>query len=263
MRERSRPTRCRHVDARSLQITPTGPSSRRAAVARRRPIVTGDGRGVRRGSRGLAAPGRPRLRSLRHPGGVPAARRHPARCGTRAGTASTPAASPAARPGGPRSPWPGGSACSSPSARSASRWARSRPTPPPSGPTPDNITYFIGSIFFTTASFLQYYGGRVDADRPRRTASRAASARCCGSGTAASTGGPRSSSCSARCGSTGPRSSALARRAGRVAEPPPDLAARRAGLHLLPRLELAGLGRGVPRAVRLAAVAASRGGSPR
>ena len=123
------------------------------------------------------------------------------------------------------------------------------------GTNPDNLTFFIGSIFFTTASFLLYY----------ETASRAR---------------PRS----ARRAAAGLRSlfrvqhhridwwaaiiqfagtlwfnrttlSALVVGLGASSGPPPGLAARRAGLGLLPRLELAGLGRGVPRAVRLAPVA--------
>ena len=36
--------------------------------------------------------------------------------------------------------------------------------PPRSGATPDNITFFIGSIFFTTASFLQYTEVATHAD---------------------------------------------------------------------------------------------------
>ena len=52
----------------------------------------------------------------------------------RAGTANMREGSRAVRPGGPRTPWRGGWECCSPSAPSASRWARSRPTPPQSAP---------------------------------------------------------------------------------------------------------------------------------
>ena len=58
------------------------------------------------------------------------------------------------------------------------------------GATPDNITFFIGSIFFTTAVLPAVHGGRVGADHRRRAAAERRSASCCGSGTAASTGGP-------------------------------------------------------------------------
>ena len=61
------------------------------------------------------------------------------------------------------------------------------------GVTPDNITFFIGSIFFTTASFLQY-SEVASAPSTLATPQRRASARCCTSGTAVSTGGRPASS---------------------------------------------------------------------
>ena len=77
--------------------------------------------------------------------------------GSRAGTASTPAASPAARRGG--RPFATGLVDRRPLRRRV-RLLRTGLVPSlrhrASGTTPDNITYFVGSIFFTTASFLQY-----------------------------------------------------------------------------------------------------------
>ena len=130
------------------------------------------------------------------------------------------------------------------------------------GATPDNITYFIGSIFFTTASFLQYMEVGVHADRPRGR--RIAN----GFGSLLRIRHRRIDWWAAGIQLLGTlwfnrtTLSALLVGLGASPAPPPDLAARRAGLHLLPRLQLAGLGRGVPRALRLAPVAASRGGSP-
>ncbi len=120
------------------------------------------------------------------------------------------------------------------------------------GATPDNITYFIGSIFFTTASFLQYMevaSTPTDLAEPHRN----------GFGSLLrirhrridwwAAGDPV-----ARHPVVQPdHAQRAAGRVGRVAGSPPDLAPRRAGLHLFPRLQLAGLGRGVPRALRLAA----------
>ena len=91
-------------------------------------MVTRDASGLRGGSGGLDAAGRPRPRALRDPGGVRPSRRHAGRPGSRAGTASTTARRRPAPRGGLPAPSGGGSACSSPSGRSASRWGRSRPT---------------------------------------------------------------------------------------------------------------------------------------
>ena len=170
--------------------------------------------------------------------------------GSRAGTASTRSSRPG-RPGGRPAPWAGGSVSCSRSGPSASRWGRSLPTPPRVGTNPDDLTFFIGSIFFTTASFLQYY----------EVAS-----------TPTSLGDPHRK---------GPRAlfrvqhhridwwaaiiqlagtlwfnrttlSALVVGLGASTRPSPRVAPRRTGLHLLPRLELAGLGRGVRRGVCVA-----------
>ena len=84
------------------------------------------------------------------------------------------------------------------------------------GTTPDNLTYFIGSIFFTTASFLQYYevaSTPTSLDDPHRQGSSVAVQ---GPAPPDRLVGRRSSSSSAPCGSTGRRSapwwSAWARR---------------------------------------------------
>ena len=224
-----------------------------AGPATRRPIVTRNGGGrtwtFPKGWRRL---GEPRLRALRDPGGLPAPRRHPPAVGL--------ALAPQARRPRPRrldlvgpvamAWWMGvlfaiGSVCFA--------LGSFPPYATAVGATPDNITYFVGSIFFTTASFLQYMEvastptdlvephrngfGSLLRIRHRRIDWWAAGIQLVGTVWFNRTTLERA-----------------ARRAGRVAGPPPDLAARRAGLHLLPRLELAGLGRGVPRALRLAAV---------
>ena len=59
-------------------------------------------------------------------------------------------------PGGTPAPEAGGWPSSSPSAPSSSRWGRCLGTPRWAGARWDSITFFVGSIFFTGAAFLQY-----------------------------------------------------------------------------------------------------------
>ena len=230
------------------------PSVRDVAWARRSPMVTRDAIGLRGGSGGLDAAGRPWPRALRHPGGVRPARRHTRRPGSRAGTAST------------RARTPTGSTWWAP--RALGWWI--------------GVLFAVGSICFALGSFPPYatavgtnpddltYLHRLDLLHDRlllgvlRDGLRALGAR---RGTA-----PRSAV--ALQGAAPPdrlvggdhpvRRHAVVqpdhperapRGARGVAGPSPGVAARRAGLGVLPGLELAVLGRGVPRAVRLAPVA--------
>ena len=145
------------------------------------------------------------------------------------------------------------------------------------------VLFAVGSICFALGSFPPYATGGGDQPgqphllhrvhllhdrllpavlrdrlaRPRRSTAAAAhrvSGRSSGSSTTGSTGGRRSSSSLGTLWFNRTTLSALVVGLG-VLEPPPGVAPRRAGLGLLPRLELAGLGRGVPRPVRLAPVA--------
>ena len=121
------------------------------------------------------------------------------------------------------------------------------------GVTPDNITFFVGSIFFTTASFLQYMEvagtptdlveqhrnglGSLLRIRHRRIDWWAAGIQLIGTVWFNRT-----------------TLSALLVGLGASDDTPPDLASRCAGLHLLPGRQLVGLGRGMPWALRLAAL---------
>ena len=62
------------------------------------------------------------------------------------------------------------------------------------GNNADDLTYFIGSIFFTVASFLQYDETADDAHLARPRTPQRCPRRSCGSSTTGSTGGRRASS---------------------------------------------------------------------
>ena len=158
-----------------------------------RPIVTRNGGGVRGRSEGVAARREPRVRPVRHPGGVPAAGRHPPLVGFDAGTASMPAASRAARPGGRPSPWRGGWACCSPSAPSASRSVV--PALRHRGRRHPGQHHVLRRLHLLHHGLLPaVHGGGVQPDRTSSSRTATASPPCCASGTAASTGGRRASS---------------------------------------------------------------------
>ena len=127
------------------------------------------------------------------------------------------------------------------------------------GTTPDNITFFIGSIFFTTASFLQYAEVAYGAHHPRRGAAGRAPLTAADPARPDRLVGRRHPVARHPLVQPDHLSALLVGLGG--AEPPPDLAPRRVGLHLLPRLQLVGLGRGVSRALAWRP-SASRGGSP-
>ena len=170
-------------------------------------MVTGDASGLRGGSGGLDAAGRPRPRALRDPGGVRPSRRHPGDLGVAlAPQAPRHDADRLHVVGSPRLGWwigvlfAIGSICFA--------LGSFPPYATGVGTNPDDLTFFIGSIFFTTASFMVYY---ETAPRLRRSAWRHAPVcgRSSGCSTIGSTGGRPSSSSRARCGSTGPPSAAL------------------------------------------------------
>ena len=71
------------------------------------------------------------------------------------------------------------------------------------GTNADDLTFFIGSIFFTTASCLQYYEVATT-PTTLEGAVAAGPAPCSRCSTTGSIGGPQASSSSAPSGSTGP-----------------------------------------------------------
>ena len=125
------------------------------------------------------------------------------------------------------------------------------------GAMADNVTYFVGSLFFTTAAFLQYCqvvwadgGPDSIAAWPRRPASRPSHVPN------ESTGGHRACSSSAPCSSTRAPPMPSPPRRGALHPEPSRVAAGRAGLDLLPRRQLALLGRSGPRRLELASAGA-------
>ena len=119
------------------------------------------------------------------------------------------------------------------------------------GTDPDNLTYFIGSIFFTTAAFLQYH--EAASSSPTLTGPHRRRLR--GSFRLQHHRIDWWASLIQFVGHVVVQPHDLQRLGGRPRRrhrSPPGLAARRIGFGVLPRLELAGLGGGVPRLLRLA-----------
>ncbi len=124
------------------------------------------------------------------------------------------------------------------------------------GTNADNLTYFIGSIFFTTAAFLQYYEAAttnplvsLDDDRaPGRRLRQLVEAQPGRIDWWASLVQLVGTLWFNRTTSERVRG-----RPGRFAHAPPGVATGRAGIDLLPRRELARLGGDLSRALRLAA----------